>query len=62
MSSTGPRLRYRTAADVRAIPNQQWERWHRDGVNPLPMFSAEASCQMALRYAMQAHVRRIEAG
>lgn len=29
------------------------------GVNPLPMFSAESSCQMALRYAMQAHARRL---
>lgn len=62
MSDTGPRLTYRTPADVRAIPNAQWERWHRDGTNPLPAFSAEASCQMALRYAMQGHARRIERG
>lgn len=60
MSSTG--LRFRTPADVRAIPNAQWERWHRENVNPLPWFSAERRCQMALRYTMQAHVRRIERG
>ncbi len=59
MSSTG--LLYRTPADVRAIPNAQWERGHRDRFNPLPMFSAERRCQMALRYTMQAHVRRIAA-
>lgn len=62
MSSSGPRLRYRTAADVRAIPNDQWEQWI-SGVEACPptAFSAEASCQMTVRYVAAATRRRMEA-
>jgi len=59
-TSTG--LLYRTPADVRAIPNEQWERWLRGQEHVSPTaFSSEASCQMALRYVAKAHQRRIEA-
>lgn len=54
-----PGLRYRTPAEIRAIPNAQWERWlATDGV-PWLSFAASADCQMALRYVLKAHMRRI---
>lgn len=59
MSSTGQR--FRTPADVRAIPNAQWERWHADGTNPFPLFSADQLTQRCLRHVVKAHLRRIEA-
>lgn len=59
VSSTG--LLYRTQADVRAIPNAQWERWHLEGTNPLSRFSADARTQLCLRHTLKAHARRIGA-
>jgi hypothetical protein len=60
MSSTGPRLRYRTAADVRAIPNEQWESWAR-GDEPFPgvAFSADRWAQRTLREILSATERRL---
>ena len=60
MSSTGPR--FRTPADVRAIPNDQWERWI-SGVEACPptAFSAEAGCQMTVRHLVKATLRRMDA-
>ena len=54
--------RYRTANDVRNIPNEQWEHWHHEDVNPCPWFYPTSEVQMALRYVMQAHLRRIRSG
>jgi hypothetical protein len=57
-----PSIRYWTPADVRAIPNELWEQWHRDGINPCPWFAARGDTQMAMGYAMQAHRQRIKRG
>jgi len=54
-----PGLRYRTPAEIRAISNSQWERWlATDGV-PWLAFAATPDCQMALRYVLKAHMRRV---
>lgn len=39
MSSTG--LRFRTPADVRAIPSSQWEEWIRAKVIPWEQFAPD---------------------
>lgn len=49
MSVTGPRLRYRTPDDVRAIPNDQWERWICARAIPYLEFAAEKRCQQTMR-------------
>lgn len=61
MSSTGPRFRYRTPADIRSIPNERWEDWLRTGTLPFQSFLAERSCQMTLRWIVKATRRRMEA-
>ena len=53
------RVRYRTAADVRAIPNLQWAEWLRSGTVPFNEFSPERGCQMAMRTLINAHARRM---
>ena len=59
MSSTGPRLRYRTPADIRAIPNGQWEQWVLARDVPWGAFSAERGCQTVLRLVLRATARRM---
>lgn len=58
-----PTIRYRTAADVRAIPNWQWERWllaDPDEV-PWPEFAAIREVQDTRNEIIKATRRRIEA-
>lgn len=62
MKRNGSGLTYRTLADVRAIPNEQWGHWFTAGTNPLPLFSPDRHTQMCLRHVLKAHARRIEAG
>ena len=62
MSGTGPRLRYRTPADIRAIPNERWEDWLRTGTLPFQVFPAERSCQLTLRWIVKATRRRVGHG
>ena len=57
MSSTGPR--FRTAEDVRAIPNDQWEAWILGRDIPWRQFSAERNCQTVLRSVLRATARRM---
>ena len=57
MSSTG--LMFRTAADVRAIPNQQWERWIETESVPFRAFASERRCQQVLRHVVKATRRRM---
>lgn len=59
MSSTGPR--FRTPADVRAIPNDQWERWLRDNGVPFGAFAATFETQKTMRTLIEATRRRIVA-
>lgn len=60
MSSTG--LKYRTPDEIRAIPNDQWERWLNGLEYVAPTaFSSEAKCQMTLRYVVKATRRRMDA-
>lgn len=56
-----PGLRYRTAAEIRAIPNGQWEQWLRAGTLPFAAFSASAECQKVLRAVLKATQRRLKA-
>lgn len=58
MSSNG--LRYRTPADVRAIPNEQWEEWLHGETLPFPAFSAAREVQTTLRTLIKATRRRTE--
>lgn len=60
LSDLSPSKRYRTPAEVRAIPNAQWEAWI-DGNNlPFTAFSASADCQEVLRTIIKATLRRME--
>jgi len=52
MSGTG--LMYRTPADVREIPNGQWDSWLRDGTVPWAAFAASAEVQMVLKWCIKA--------
>lgn len=52
-------MRYRTADDVRAIPNLQWAEWLRAGTLPFQEFSSERDCQTVLRHLIVAHGRRL---
>lgn len=62
MSSSGRRLRYRTPADVRAIPNGQWERWVLEHESfPFSGFSAERAVQKTVRTIFAATSRRVKA-
>ena len=53
------RVRYRTAAEIRAITNLQWAEWLRAGTVPFQEFSAERDCQTVLRNLIAAHGRRL---
>jgi len=54
-------ITYRTPADVRAIPNRQWEEWLREDAVPFRAFAPAAHCQMALRHVLKATQRRMAA-
>lgn len=56
-----PQRRYRTPAEIRAIPNQQWEAWIRGNNLPFAAFSAAADCQQTLRAILNATLRRMKA-
>lgn len=56
---TGPQIIYRTPAEVRAIPNAQWEDWLKTDSIPWSAFSSERWTQKALHYARAAHQRRM---
>ena len=58
MSSTG--LRFRTAADVRAIPNEQWEEWLRTLSVPVYAFTTSEARLTAL-HIVRATTRRMRA-
>lgn len=57
------RLRYRTAIEVRAIPNEQWEQWlaTEPPTVPFPSFAAIAEVQGCMSTIIAATKRRIEA-
>ena len=55
MSSTGPR--FRTPADVRAIPNEQIDEWVRAGTLPLHEFGPE--CELVLGAVVRSARRRM---
>lgn len=57
MSSTGPT--FRTPADVRAVPNEQWEQWLRTDAVPFRAFACERWTQRALREVVNATGRRL---
>ena len=56
-------LRYRTAEQVRAIPNEFWEQWL--GTEPVSVpfaqFAATAEVQTCLKHVLNATKRRMEA-
>lgn len=53
-------MRYRTPADVRAIPNAQWERWVRGYESfPFSEFSSEWSVQKTVTTILDATERRL---
>lgn len=56
-----PQRRYRTPAEIRAIPNEQWEAWIRGNSLPFTAFSASAECQKTLQTIVAATVRRMKA-
>ena len=58
-SSTGPR--FRTPADVRAIPNERWEEWLRTDTLPFPAFYPTRGVQTVLRTVIRATRRRTDA-
>lgn len=55
-----PRVKYRTPADVRAIPNEQFERWVL-GYDSFPFseFSAALDVQDTLGFILDATCRRL---
>lgn len=58
MNRTGPRIRYWTPADVRAISNEQWVEW---GVNiPWIAFAATLDVQRVLYYIRRATWWRVQ--
>lgn len=59
MSDT--RQLFRTPADVRAIPNAQWEAWIRDEHIPWDEFSTVGDVLMAARAILKATRRRMDA-
>ena len=61
LSDLSPSKRYRTPAEIRAIPNGQWETWIRGNNLPFTSFSAAADCQKTLRYVLKATLRRMKA-
>ena len=61
LSDLTPQRRYRTPAEIRAIPNQQWETWIRGNNLPFTAFSAEAACQKTLQTIIAATLRRMKA-
>ena len=61
LSDLSPAARYRTPAEIRAIPNEQWEAWIHGNNLPFTSFSAAAGCQECLRTIVKATVRRMEA-
>lgn len=52
---------YRTPAEIRAIPNEQWERWLRQRSVPWTQFAATPDCQRTLKYVVKAARGRIKA-
>ena len=61
LSDLSPSKRYRTPAEIRAIPNGQWESWIRGNNLPFTSFSAAADCQECLRTIVKATLRRMDA-
>lgn len=59
MSSTGPRIIYRTPDDVRAIPNETWERWIAARSIPWAAFAAESRTQRTMRWTLHCTARRM---
>jgi len=59
LSDLSPSKRYRTPAEVRAIPNEQWETWIRGNNLPFTSFSAASDCQECLRTIVKATLRRL---
>jgi len=59
MSGTGPR--FRTPADVRAIPNEQWDAWFIACDFPWGDFSPERTVQIAFKHVRRAQARRVMA-
>lgn len=61
LSDLSPSKRYRTPAEIRSIPNEQWETWLRGNNLPFTSFSAAADCQEVLRTIVRATLKRMEA-
>ena len=57
MNRTG--LTYRTPADVRAIPNRQWERWICARAIPYHEFAAEKRTQQTMRSCAALAAKRV---
>lgn len=58
-SSTGQPPKYVTPAEVRAIPNEQWEEWIGRGYFPITEF--DPSCLKTAATILSATRRRMEA-
>jgi len=52
-------VKYRTVADLREIPHEQWERWILTDSVPWAEFSAERRCQRMTRYLLAQAAKRI---
>lgn len=57
-SSTAPRLRYRSALEVRSIPNGLWDKWLANDAVPWATFAATPDVQRTLRHVSRSAVRR----
>lgn len=57
MNGSGPR--FRTLADLRAIPHDQWEDWILTDTVPWVAFSAERRVQQMVRFLLKVAARRI---
>lgn len=61
MSSTGQPPKYLTPADVRAIPNAQWEIWVQDKHIPWDLFAPDENVYGVAFNIAKATIRRMDA-